>query len=62
MRAYEATATINAPPERIWAILTDGAAYADWESGVDRVEGRIARARRSPCGPRPTPAAPSRSR
>jgi hypothetical protein len=42
MRAYEATATINAPPERIWAILTDGAAYADWDSGVDRVEGRIA--------------------
>jgi hypothetical protein len=42
MRAYEATATINAPPERIWAILTDGTAYADWDSGVDRVEGRIA--------------------
>jgi hypothetical protein len=42
MRAYEATATINAPPERIWAILTEGAAYADWDSGVDRVEGRIA--------------------
>jgi hypothetical protein len=42
MRAYEATATINAPPERIWAILTDGQAYPDWDSGVERVEGRIA--------------------
>ena len=42
MRPYEATATIHAPPERIWAILTDGAAYPDWDSGVDRVEGRIA--------------------
>lgn len=42
MRAYEVTSTINAPPERIWAILTDGAAYPAWDSGVERVEGRIA--------------------
>jgi hypothetical protein len=41
MKAYEAEATINAPPDKIWAILTDGQAYPTWDSGV-RVEGRIA--------------------
>lgn len=42
MRFYEASATIAAPPDTIWAILTDAPHYADWDSGVERVEGRIA--------------------
>jgi hypothetical protein len=42
MRHYESTAQIEATPEAVWAILTDGPAYADWDSGVVRVEGRIA--------------------
>ena len=42
MRAFEAAATIHAPPERIWEILTDASAYPTWESGVTSVEGRIA--------------------
>jgi hypothetical protein len=42
MRAYDATATITASPEAIWAILTDGPNYTAWDSGVERVEGRIA--------------------
>ena len=42
MKAYEATVTIAADPDRIWAILTDAPAYSDWDSGVDRVEGSIA--------------------
>ena len=42
MRFYEATATIAAAPEAVWAILTDGPGYAAWDSGVRRVEGRIA--------------------
>jgi hypothetical protein len=42
MRAYDATATIAASPEAIWAILTDGQNYTAWDSGVERVEGRIA--------------------
>jgi hypothetical protein len=42
MKRYESTALINANPEAIWAILTDAASYADWDSGVVRVEGRIA--------------------
>jgi hypothetical protein len=42
VRAFEATATIAADPEAIWAILTDGPAYPAWDSGVVRVDGRIA--------------------
>jgi hypothetical protein len=42
MKSYDAEATIAAPPEAIWAILTDGPAYAEWDSGVERVDGRIA--------------------
>jgi hypothetical protein len=39
---FEASANIDAPPERIWSILTDAPAYPTWGSGVTKVEGRIA--------------------
>lgn len=42
MKAYTATTTIKAAPETIWAILTNAAAYPEWEPGVERIEGRIA--------------------
>jgi hypothetical protein len=42
MKSYEAEATIAAPPEVVWAILTDAPGYAAWDSGVERVEGTIA--------------------
>jgi hypothetical protein len=42
MRHYEAEATIAAPPEAVWAILTDAPAYARWDSGVREVDGTIA--------------------
>lgn len=42
MRYYEATSTIAASPEAVWAVLSDGANWAGWDSGVDAVEGRIA--------------------
>src|SRR3954467_14852049 len=42
MRSYESEASIQAHPEAIWAVLTDAAGYADWDSGVERVEGTIA--------------------
>jgi len=42
MRYYEATSTIAASPEAVWAVLSDGAGWPGWESGVDAVEGRIA--------------------
>ena len=42
MKFYEATATIKANPARIWALLTDAPHYTDWNTTVDRVEGKIA--------------------
>jgi hypothetical protein len=42
MKSYEATSTIDASPDAIWAILTDAPGYSRWDSGVERVEGEIA--------------------
>jgi hypothetical protein len=42
MRYYEATSTIAASAETVWAVLIDGAGWSSWDSGVDAVEGRIA--------------------
>ena len=42
MRYYEASSTIDASPDAVWAALTDGASWSTWDSGVDRVEGKIA--------------------
>jgi hypothetical protein len=42
MKAFEASATINATPDAIWTILTDAPGYPTWDSGVDSVAGRIA--------------------
>jgi uncharacterized protein YndB with AHSA1/START domain len=42
VRYYEATSTISAPPDKVWQVLADGAHWADWDSGVDEVDGRIA--------------------
>ena len=43
MRAFEATTEIHAPAERVWEILGDGPRYPEWDSGVTRVDGRVAR-------------------
>jgi hypothetical protein len=42
MRFYESSAQIVAPPDAVWSVLVDGAAWPTWDSGVDGVEGRIA--------------------
>ena len=42
MKSYEATSTIQAPPDAVWAVLTDASTYTDWDSGVKRIEGTIA--------------------
>jgi hypothetical protein len=42
MKAYEATSVIQETPATIWAILTDAPRYSEWDSGVERVKGRIA--------------------
>jgi hypothetical protein len=42
VKAYEASADIEASPETVWAVLTDVAGWPEWGAG-SRVEGRIAR-------------------
>jgi hypothetical protein len=42
MRSYEASTRIDAGPDDVWAVLTDLGSWRDWDSGVDRVEGRTA--------------------
>jgi hypothetical protein len=41
MKSFDASAAINATPEKIWAILVDGEHYPSWDSGVVSVDGRI---------------------
>jgi uncharacterized protein YndB with AHSA1/START domain len=42
MRCYEATALIDARPEHVWPMLTDIAGWPSWDSGVTKVDGRLA--------------------
>jgi hypothetical protein len=42
VRSYEAVTRIEASPADVWAQLTDVGGWRDWDSGVDRVEGRVA--------------------
>jgi hypothetical protein len=42
MRHYASSTTIDAPAEKVWEVLVDGARYPEWDSGVVRVEGAIA--------------------
>ena len=42
MKHYEVTETIAASPDEVWTVVEDVARYPDWDSGVERVEGRLA--------------------
>jgi hypothetical protein len=42
VRSYEAAARIDASPELVWELLVDVGSWRDWDSGVDRVDGRVA--------------------
>lgn len=42
MRSYEAGTRIDASPDDVWAVLVDVGSWRDWDSGVDRVDGRVA--------------------
>lgn len=42
MKAYVTTALIAAPPESVWAVLANGAAYADWNPEIVAVDGAMA--------------------
>jgi hypothetical protein len=41
-RTIQADITIDAPPERVWRILTDFSAYPEWNPFIRRLEGRPA--------------------
>ena len=62
MKSFDASSIINAAPDRIWAILTDGPHYPDWDSGVLSVDGTIALGGRSRSSPAPIRVGPFRSR
>lgn len=42
MRTIDTSVMISAPPERVWAILTDLPRYAEWNPFVRRAAGRPA--------------------
>jgi hypothetical protein len=42
MRSFEAATRIDAGPAAVWDLLVDVGGWRDWNSGVDRVEGRVA--------------------
>jgi hypothetical protein len=42
MKMFTVSTRIHANPETIWALLTDGAHWADWNPTVTKVEGTIA--------------------
>ncbi len=42
MKYFESRSRINASPEKVWAVLTAGDRFPQWDSGIDRVEGKIA--------------------
>ncbi len=42
MLAFEASSTIAATPEKVWAVLVQGAEWPNWDSGVASVDGTIA--------------------
>lgn len=41
MKSFEVRRTINAPPSRVWAQLTNADAMASGRLGITRLEGRI---------------------
>jgi hypothetical protein len=41
VRSFEASTRISASPDAVWAALVDVGSWRDWDSGVDRVEGRV---------------------
>jgi uncharacterized protein YndB with AHSA1/START domain len=45
-RVVRVAAEIAAPPERVWALLTNAADIPRWNSTVTQIEGRIARGER----------------
>jgi hypothetical protein len=42
MKPFEASTTIEASPQEVWAVLADSAGWSSWDSGVDGVDGMLA--------------------
>jgi hypothetical protein len=42
VKFYEAETVIGAPLATVWNVITDGAAYPEWNSGVTAIDGTIA--------------------
>ena len=42
MKEYETATTIAAPQERVWAVLTNGDSYPQWNPEIVGIEGRLA--------------------
>jgi uncharacterized protein YndB with AHSA1/START domain len=42
MKAFEASTTINAPADRVWAVLVDTPAWPEWDPSCERIEGKVA--------------------
>jgi hypothetical protein len=42
MKSFATSITIRAPAEAVWALLTDAAGYPDWNTTVQKIDGRIA--------------------
>lgn len=42
MKTFHVSSVISAPASAIWKILTDASKYTEWNTTVDRVDGRIA--------------------
>jgi hypothetical protein len=42
MKSFAASITIRARPETVWALLTDAAGYPQWNSTIEKIDGRIA--------------------
>jgi uncharacterized protein YndB with AHSA1/START domain len=39
---YQVERRIDAPPDRVWGLLTDASSYRDWNRSVVSIEGKIA--------------------
>jgi uncharacterized protein YndB with AHSA1/START domain len=42
MHEFITTSSIRAPAERVWEILTNGAAYSEWNPEIVGIQGRLA--------------------
>lgn len=41
MKSFSTSIIINASAETVWAILTDASGWTEWNTTIDRIEGRI---------------------